>query len=112
MLRLLAWPGPSKGWWNIQEGLRIMRKPSFSPRLRKTIWFLSALCGAAFVQTFTTGQEPGKVIPARAELSPLEQPIAWLQEGKRNYGVVKDYTCWLVSQERVKGELLERNIIK
>jgi uncharacterized protein DUF1571 len=79
--------------------------------IRKIIWLLPAL-GALLVQSFVVGQEPGKVVPARAELSPLDQPIAWLQEGKRNYSVVKDYTCWLVSQERVKGELLEKNVVK
>jgi hypothetical protein len=54
-------------------------------------------------------QSGGQV--TRAELSPLDQPIAWLTEAKRNFGVVKDYSCMLVSQERVKGQLLEQNVI-
>ena len=79
---------------------------------RKAMWIVPALCAAAFVQPGSQGQDAGKVIPARAELSPLDQPIAWLTEAKRNFTAVKDYSCWLVSQERVKGELLEKNIVK
>ena len=74
---------------------------------RKAIWLIPAVLGAA---AFVNAQEPGKVI--QAKLSQLDQPIALLQEGRRNYTVVKDYQCWLVSQERVKGELLEKNVIK
>jgi hypothetical protein len=52
-----------------------------------------------------------QVVPAKAATSPLDQPIALLQEAKRNYGVVKDYTCTLVSQERVRGKLEEQSIM-
>jgi len=52
------------------------------------------------------------IVGAKAELSPLDQPIALLQEAKRNFTAVKDYTCTLVSQERVKGKLEEQSIIQ
>jgi len=53
-----------------------------------------------------------KVVPAaNLERSELDQPLALLQEAKRNYAVVKDYTCHLVSQERVRGKLEDKNII-
>jgi hypothetical protein len=52
------------------------------------------------------------VIGAKAELSPLDPPLAMLQEAKRNYGAVKDYTCTLVSQERVRGKLEEQSIMQ
>ena len=77
---------------------------------RKLAMVLAGLfvsCGSVIAQT----QQPGQVVPARAELSPLDQPIAWLQEAKRNMGAVKDYKCTLVSQERVKGELLPQATI-
>lgn len=35
------------------------------------------------------------VVPAH----PLDQPIAWLQEGRRNFGAVRDYTCTLIKKE-------------
>jgi hypothetical protein len=57
-------------------------------------------------------QSGGPVQQAKAELSPLDQPLAWMAEAKRNFGVVKDYQCTLVSQERVKGVLGEQNIIE
>lgn len=57
-------------------------------------------------------QSGGPIQQAKAETSPLDQPIAWMTEAKRNFGVVKDYTCHLVSQERVKGVLGEQNIIE
>lgn len=69
-------------------------------------------CVATFSPAFSTGQEKGTVVPARAELSQLDQPLAWLHEAKRNYGAVKDYSCVLVSQERVGGKLEEQNIIQ
>jgi hypothetical protein len=59
-------------------------------------------------------QSQGKdgVVPAKAELSPLDQPLAWLRDAKQNYGLVKDYSCTLVSQERVKGTLQEEAYIE
>ena len=37
--------------------------------------------------------------------SPLDQPIAWLQEAKKNYNNVRDLTCTLVTRENVRGNL-------
>jgi len=72
----------------------------------KAIGIAFMLLGASMVQAQSGGQV------TRAEFSPLDQPIAWLSEAKRNFGVVKDYSCLLVSQERVKGVLLEQNTIE
>ena len=66
------------------------------------------LIGIAIVLTASSASAQG-VVPAAA--SPLDQPIAWLKDAKRNYTAVKDYTCVMVSQERVKGKLLDENII-
>src|SRR5437879_3787744 len=52
-----------------------------------------------------------QVIPAAVKQSDLDQPLAWLQEAKRNYTEVKDYTCHLFSQERVRGKMQEKSII-
>lgn len=54
-----------------------------------------------------------KVVPAaNVERAALDEPLAMLAEAKRNYTAVKDYTCTLVTQERVKGRLEEQNIIQ
>lgn len=63
----------------------------------------------AFAQT--PGQDK-KIVQAKAELSPLDQPIAWMREAKQNYAVVKDYTCTLVTQERIKGKLEEESFVE
>jgi Protein of unknown function (DUF1571) len=70
------------------------------------------LCFGLLVRPALQGQEKGQVIPAAARVSELDQPIAWLQEARRNYTVVKDYTCTLVTQENVNGKLLERNVMQ
>jgi hypothetical protein len=80
--------------------------------IRTVVSFVLPLCGIVLTQSAVLGQTDGKVVPARAELAPLDQPIAWMTEAKRNMSVVKDYSCYLVSQERVKGKLLEQNTIE
>lgn len=85
-----------------------MRNP-ISRWLRVAVCTLPVVLAAALVLPVSHGQD--KVVPARAEVSPLDQPIAWMTEAKRNFTAVKDYQCWLVSQERVKGVLLEKNVI-
>lgn len=44
--------------------------------------------------------------------SQLDQAIAWMQEAKRNYSAVKDYTCTLISRESIRGRLKDENIIQ
>jgi len=75
-------------------------------RLRQIGWSIA-------LATFTSmAHAQGQVVPAKVEISPLDQPIALLQEAKRNYSAVKDYTCTLVSQERVRGKLEEQSIMQ
>ena len=79
-------------------------------RLRSFGW-LTLPCFLV-ISTGVRGQSPQQPIqPTAAVESPLDQPIAWLKEAKRNYTAVKDYSCTLVAQERVNGRLQEQNII-
>jgi hypothetical protein len=71
-----------------------------------TLTLLGLVCATPLL----SGQ--GKVVPAAVKQSPLDQPIEWLEDAKRNYTAVEDYVCTLTSQERVKGKLLERNVIQ
>jgi hypothetical protein len=53
------------------------------------------------------------VPPAGAQLAltPLDQSVAWLNEAKRNYSAVKDYTCTMISRESIKGKLQKEESI-
>lgn len=65
---------------------------------------LTAACVIGVSGTyFAVGQTPAA--------DPLDQPIAFLQEARRNYPAVKDYTCTLVKRERIKGQLSDEDII-
>src|SRR5262245_34222499 len=48
---------------------------------------------------------------AAPNANPLDQPLAWLQEARKNYANVNDYSCTLVKRERVNGTLQDENII-
>jgi len=49
---------------------------------------------------------------AEKEPLPLDQPLAWMLEARRNYTAVKDYTCTLIKTERVNRVLQDEHIIK
>ncbi len=48
---------------------------------------------------------PGPAVQATVNASPLDAPLALVAEARQTYQRVHDYTCTLVSQERVKGKL-------
>ena len=57
-------------------------------------------------------QPPGPNVPQKAlPENPLDQPLRWLYEARRNYTQVRDYTCTLRKQERVNRVLQDENII-
>lgn len=53
----------------------------------------------------------GIPVAAPAAQSPLDQPLAWLLEARRNYTAVQDYTCTLLKRETVNGILSDEHII-
>lgn len=74
-----------------------------------------AICGLAWslLAAQGDGQPPAQPPPAAAApmLTPLDQAIAYMQEAKRNYTAVKDYTCTMVSRENIKGKLKEESVV-
>jgi hypothetical protein len=83
--------------------------------MKKFLWFAVAVVSASFVQNSVHGQPPKRdeqIVQAAAARSPLDQPLAWMLEARRNYGAIKDYACTLVSEENVRGKLLDQNIIQ
>jgi hypothetical protein len=82
------------------------RRPS------KWIWLgLALLATVALMKPFAAGQGTGPIVQASVDAASLDRPIAWLYEAKRNYTAVKDYSCFLLTQENVKGKLQKENII-
>lgn len=45
------------------------------------------------------------------QANPLDEPIAWLMDARRNFTQVRNYTCTLVKRERVRGIMQEQNVI-
>lgn len=70
-------------------------------------FFAACVVTTGVIATGTVLAQPGSIKPATANSDQLsfDQPLAWLHEAKTNYGAVKDYTCNLVSKERVNGKL-------
>ncbi len=54
------------------------------------------------------GPRPAEPPVAQA---PLDQPLAWLLEARRNYTAVQDYTCTLLKRENVNGILSDEHFI-
>jgi hypothetical protein len=83
---------------------------------------LVLLLVTGFVLALTTGVKrveaaaPPEPVPAVPEPpaagSPLDQPLKLVEEARASYQKVRDYTCLLVSQERVKGKLLPENLVE
>jgi hypothetical protein len=63
------------------------------------------------MQPNAEGQTPPPSPPVAAAENPLDDALAWMLEAKRNFANVKDYTCTLVSRERVRGVLQEENVV-
>jgi hypothetical protein len=76
---------------------------------RSSIFSALAILAAALIPLPAHGQSP--IAPGRAEQAPLDVPLSWLHEARRNYTAVKDYTCTLMSQENVRGKMHEQNVI-
>ena len=77
------------------------------------------LAAAVAFQPAADGQNGPATPPAGAPAaptgeikgSPLDEPLSWMEEARKNFANVKDYTCTLVTRERVRGVLGEENVI-
>ncbi len=80
---------------------------------RCVLLYLVGLVG--FGITFAQGQgvAPTPAPPAASvPPSPLDQPLAWLLEARRNFTAVQDYTCTLTKRENVNGVLSDEHYIE
>jgi hypothetical protein len=64
---------------------------------------------APFAQAPGPATQPA---PAQGPANPMDEPVRLLTEAARAYQQVRDYSCTLVKQERVKGRLQEENVIQ
>ena len=81
---------------------------------------LGFLCVGPALDPLQGQPSPGKGSPPAAPQNPaapppaassLDQPLAWLLEGRRNFTAVRDYTCTMTKQERVGGVLSREHVI-
>lgn len=83
---------------------------------------LLGIAGALWLHSIAPGQGPGVKTPGPdtppapkagdpAGQHPLDQPLAWLHEGRRNYTAVQDYSCTLLKRENVGGVLSDEHVI-
>ena len=97
-----------------RNGVRAVAQLTRHP-WRVMIFGVGILTLAVLLQPAVDGQNPPMPPlpsdPAPAAANPLDGPIAWLTEAKRNYPAVKDYACTLVSRERVNGVLQDESVI-
>jgi Protein of unknown function (DUF1571) len=50
--------------------------------------------------------------PPAAQGNPLDEPIGWLTDARRNFTQgVRNYTCTLIKREKIRGNLQDTNII-
>jgi len=49
--------------------------------------------------------------PPAAKGTPFDQPLQWMYEARKFHQSLTDYTCYLVSRERVRGVLQKENMI-
>jgi hypothetical protein len=84
---------------------------------RITTFILLGLVGLSM--TYVRGQgvsptsNPQTITPTSAVVgNPFDQPYVWLSEARRNFAVVKDYTCTLAKRENINGVLSDEHIIE
>jgi hypothetical protein len=89
-----------------RRGLRPLGAILFGATVLSAILSLDSRAGGQ------NGGVPGKPAAQPAPPSPLEKPLALLNEGRRNFANVKDYSCLMQSRENVRGRLLDENVIE
>ncbi|MCI0639919.1 MAG: DUF1571 domain-containing protein [Gemmataceae bacterium] len=88
-----------------------------APRYLAVSWRVCGLalmaCTSLFwIEQQSSGQgQPPMPKETSAGSGPLDEPMAWMLEARRNYTAVKDYSCTLIKKERVKGALSEDHVI-
>jgi hypothetical protein len=75
-----------------------------------------AVLASALLTLVSSGSPTAQVQPTAApppapKGAPLDQPLQWMYEARRFHQSLTDYTCYMVSRERVRGVLKSENVI-
>lgn len=70
-----------------------------------------ASAAAALGQLPPAARAPVQPAAASADQLSFDQPLRWMYEAKTNYTAVKDYSCTLISKERVNGKLGDQQVM-
>jgi hypothetical protein len=86
-----------------------MSAPSFLRSCCRTV----AVAGVVTLLGLALRSSPGLRAQSSATpvAHPLDEPLRLIAEARQAYQGVKDYTCLLVSRERIKGELPAENVV-
>lgn len=101
-------PGQGKPFWTGLAGNANLR---FSRRLMLP-WCLFLMLVSLPGRSQANPPPPSATPQAQGPASPLEEPLRLLAEASRTYQAVQDYTCTMVKQERIKGQLQPEHIIQ
>src|SRR5262249_34585792 len=75
---------------------------------------LLGICLAVGAQPPTAAQQAAPVVPpppAPAQASPFDPAVQLLANARQKFATVTDYTCTLVKQERIRGQMPPENVI-
>lgn len=94
---------------NVQHKRRTsMRQAALPPGLLASALLALISSGSPTAQT-TPASAPPQASSAKG--TPLDQPLQWMYEARKFHQSLGDYTCYMVSRERVKGVLQKENVI-
>jgi Protein of unknown function (DUF1571) len=66
------------------------------------------LLGLAASLPYAAGQD---ILPSPPTSSPLDRALRLIEQARKSYAKVEDYTCTLVRREQVNGQMLPENVI-
>jgi hypothetical protein len=72
-----------------------------------------ALCCLTSLLSAASAQDPAPAAAPTASPGqhPLDEPLNWINEARRNHGNIRDYTCTFVTRENLRGHLGDENVI-
>jgi hypothetical protein len=83
------------------------RRPALPPAVLASALLALISSGSRTAQVPSTSPPQS---PA-AKSTPLDQPLQWMYEARKFHQSLGDYTCYMVSRERVRGVLQKENVI-
>jgi len=106
----VAWGWPFSGG---KASMTICQRKKATRRLR--FYVLASLLGVVFMGGANPPDTPPSSPPPNpgpaGAASPLDEPLRLIDEARKSYQNVRDYSCLLVKRERIEGQLQPDNVI-